>query len=83
VNTETFIREQRTLTVIALHRTKWFAGNEKKQGKIILLDACEKQCVHNQNLRNWTTKENLTDRLLCRIIINCFVWFHYRGFRLN
>jgi hypothetical protein len=82
VNTETFIREQRTLTVFTVHRTKWFAGNEKKQGKIILFDACGKQCVHNQNLRNWTTKENLTDRFLCRII-NCFVWFHYRCFRSN
>ena len=50
MNTETFIREQRTLTVITVHRTKWFASNEMKQGKIILLDACGKQCVHNQNL---------------------------------
>jgi len=63
------------VTVITVHRTKWVAGNEKKQGKIILLDACGKQFLHKQNLRNWTTKENLTYRLLCRNI-NCFVWFH-------
>jgi len=34
--------EQRTLTAVTVHRTKWFAGKETKQVKIILLDACGK-----------------------------------------
>ena len=30
MNNETFVREQRTLTAVTVHRTKWFSGKEKK-----------------------------------------------------